>query len=532
MSGSRDQTTDRRGQSSVIAVVLLVAIVSISATGVALVGTESITRTKDTVENERVENGFRALDKNLDTVARTEGGSRSVDLAIDGTRGAVRQENTGRIVVTTDNRSTPIVNRTVGSITYTTNDGEKFAYQAGGVFSGTGRQSQVVSNPDLSYRDETLTLPIVITGGDERLTDNRVSISKNITPLRSDIQLLENEFLTMRITSEYYMGWANYFESQTNAAAISIDHANETVTVKLGRAEADGDFDNGVTASGNVAKGNGNAADISGPISATGSIDSGLLDGDDQGGVSNMPSEIDSVIDRKIEYAENGSNPVTVVSEDLSGVSTLQGGNTYYAPDGITLNDSSEGAVADLSTGNVTLIVDGDIVIKDGEIHAKNGAGNKALRTYTSGDLAMKNGEFCAGTCGGTSARYNQVYGTSVMQVAMKGGNTFFKGTIYAPRDNEANGENTADLALDGKDNNKCDKSASDDYDICITTGNSGVYGSITAGSTKVGQSTEVTYDTTLQDVDPVLALNGELLPPDLTYVHVTVYKVDVNSED
>jgi len=521
---------DDRGQAAIVGIVLLIAVVAIGSTGILLVGLDATDRTSDRVEDEQIKRAFNTLDKRVDTVAREESGSREVDLGLNAENDALRKESTGRIVVRTSESDTEILNTTIGSIEYG-NDGNTYTYQGGGVWLGTGADAQMLSSPDVSYREASLSLPLTVLSGDERLEADPVRIEKSETPKFTQYDLVEGEVLIVEITSEYYGGWAEYFRTEVDNTGVTVDDANETVTVELGQfTPPEGVFDDGLTATGDVAFGGG-SAEIVGNVSATGSVDDSRVTGSTSTADGSYPP-IDRIIERKIEDAAENTS-ITRLSPDMSGVSTLQGGEVYYAPNGIDLGNG-DGAVADLSTGNVTLIVDGDVHMDKGDVEVLNPSENTALRTYASGNFSMKNTEFCVAPCGGSvDAEHNQVYGTSEMQVGLRGGGSnYFEGTVYAPRRTEVDGTNGAWQRVGGPDN-KCDKpSGSDDYDVCLATGNSGFDGSIVAGSTRLAQSTQLTEDGGVEGMQPVYADANTALPPPVTYFTITVYEVEISDGD
>jgi hypothetical protein len=518
-----------RGQSAIVGIVLLIAVVAIGSTGILLVGLDATDRTSDRVEDEQIKRAFNTLDKRVDTVTREESGSRDVDLGLNSENDALRKESTGRIVVRASESNTEILNTTIGSVEYE-NDGSTYAYQGGGVWLGTGANTQMLSSPDITYREASLSLPLTVLSGDERLEADPVHIEKSETPKFTQYDLVEGEVLVVEITSDYYGGWAEYFRTEVDNTGVAVDDANRTVTVELGQfSPPEGVFDDGVTATGDIAFGGG-SAEIDGNVSSTGTVDDSRVTGTSSNADGSYPP-IDRIIERKIESAEENAS-ITRLSPDMSGVSTLQGGKIYYAPNGINLNGDS--VTANLAGGNVTLIVDGDVHMDGGSLHVTNPSDNTALRTYAGGNFSMKNTEFCVAPCGGSvDAEHNQVYGTSEMQVGLRGGGSnYFEGTVYAPRREEVDGTNGAWQRVGGPDN-KCDKpSGDDDYDVCLATGNSGFDGSIVAGSTRLAQSTQLNEDSGVEGMQPVYADANTALPPPVTYFTITVYEVEISDGD
>jgi hypothetical protein len=57
------------------------------------------------------------------------------------------------------------------------------------------------------------------------------------------------------------------------------------------------------------------------------------------------------------------------------------------------------------------------------------------------------------------------------------------------------------------------------------------VTGAIVTGPTLVGQSTAVEYDQGLVNIQPSLQLDHGLYPPPITYLHLSVYEIQVSQQ-
>jgi len=240
----------RRAQAAIIGIVLLVGLVAVGGIGILLIGEQINDESRQRAENTRIEQGFLQLGQDIDSVSRTDSGVRVTDLDLPNRGGsAVREAATGRIWVNRTNFTTRttdvLVNRSVGSIRYDTDDGTTFVYQSGAVFRGTGEGVVVLSNPSFQYaldRDggnPTLTLPIVTTVGPDTIPNGAVRTRKvsTETPLNDDI-IVENDLISVTVRSDYYRGWAQYFReiaatSGSTEAAVTVDDARRTATLEL-----------------------------------------------------------------------------------------------------------------------------------------------------------------------------------------------------------------------------------------------------------------------------------------------------------
>lgn len=522
-----------RAQSSVLALVLLVGVVAAGSIGVVYFGVSSTDQSRENAELERVETSFVQLNSQVDTVAYGDGGSRSVDLAV-GSEGAVREEDSGRIVIESSETGV-IVNESIGAVVYT-REGVTYAYQAGGVWRTEGEGTEMVAAPEMQYRDATLTLPIPKLTGPSTLDGDDLSVRKGRTksPI-NDVQLVTGELVTLRITSDYYRGWAEYFRSVTGTVSVTVDDANRTVIVDLGQPDIQGNFDDGVVATGgpgaDVSVGNAGNAFVDGPVAAEGTVSVGsnpnsYVSGSVESGADSGLQPLDAAIDAKFESVRSDADTVAVDPEATGGTVTLQGGETYIDADDLTL-DGGQTLRADLSTGNVTLVVDGNVSVTDGaRIVAANPTANNTLRIYTNGSLSLKNGEIGVDAAS-VDARHLQIYGRSDMLVGIGGGGTtYFEGTIYAPRDQPALSSGESNWAYPTGSSN-CDG-----WDTCVATGTPTVDGAIVAGPASISQSAEVYYDYGLRGVEPTLALADGTVPPPITFLHVSVHEVEVSDAD
>lgn len=524
---------DDAGASSVLAVVLMMGFVAAASVSLLVVGTATVDETRDTAQENQVENTFRQFNKDVSSVAFGRQKYRSMEFDIEDQTAAFRQENTGQIRVVVD--GTEIVDKEVGALVYE-KSGETIAYQAGGVWRGTGKESRMVSRPPVEYQNGSLTFPIPALDGDESVQAGQVDINKMKTesPI-NNVGYVEGKLVTLYITSKYYEGWAQYFRSQTNDVAVEVDHspAGEmgTVKVKLGQPVANGDFENGVLATGgddgDICIDNKKSPD---ELAATGEIysckNNKEADGDEN--VDANLYELDEAIERKVDDAEDvvaDGTDTSIKPIDVESVSNKVTAGTYYDSDGFTISKDVE---FDVSSGNITLIVDGDMELDKGGIDVTGTSSGHALRIYSTGNFAMHNDD--AGASKSAGAEHFQIYGTSEMLVAVTGGKkTQFVGTIYAPRNEpvlspsgEGGEENPAVLGGGG--------SHCDGWDICVATGSAGVTGAVVGGPTYMGQATAVKYDESLTSVKPTLQLEDGVLPPPITFLKVSVHTVGVNN--
>lgn len=516
---SVDLGRQARAQSTTIAFVLLLAITLGGVTMILAFGAQSLGDLEGQASSEQAEHAFTKLDSTGAEVALGQSEARTVELGSRGrSGGSVRTVRTGEMTLAYQGGST-IHNETLGAVVYES-EGHTVAYQGGGVWRGTGTESQMISPPEIHYTDGTLTIPMIVVrpggpGSSDRLVIRRLSQQIGLGP-----GTVEDEVVTLSIRSDYYVGWAQFFESRLDEVHVDVDHANRTTTVELGRITFDVRYDSAVYAEdGDVVVSTGNS-EINGPVTAEGQVSTGAassVNGNVEENVQSSYDPLDPVIDQKLSDAPG--NP-DVTQQQLDGGGTVSGPATVYDPDDVQLNGDT--LTVDLSGGNVTLLVDGNVSIENGaDLHVVN-PGNNSLRVFTSGDVTVKNGRAFVGTTGSVDAKHLLVFGRSDTQVGLAGGSTYVEAAVFAPRHEEVSGYNTAFPTAQSQ----CNLGG---YwaDTCIATGNSALDGAVVAGPAAVKQSTEVNYDPALGGLD--LSVNADdLLPPPLTYLHLSVNEIAV----
>jgi len=236
---------DVRGQSEAVGVVLVLGMVVLGALAVAGLGAVAISDTESQISEDRAEKTLTQFDSKAGLVALREADSQQVGFPTESGENVRVDGDEGRLWIEIENRTTnsipswadPLVDVNLGAVIYESND-ETLAYQGGGVFKTDGDNSTMVSPPEFHYRNATLTLPIVNVTGHDTL-GSRATISHrdvNQTFPRPDVAKrtnpLDNHKVVLKVESEYYEGWGQYFEARTEGD-VDFDHGNNTVTLEL-----------------------------------------------------------------------------------------------------------------------------------------------------------------------------------------------------------------------------------------------------------------------------------------------------------
>jgi len=402
MSKSDPGTRDRRAQSEVLAVVLLLG-VTVAGTGAVVVfGAEAVRDTTQSTDLGRAEHAMTQLDSKTSLVAHGSSEVQRVDV-VGGGQGSVQVDDESgwmrvRIInESTGNVETEVMNETMGAVVYE-RGGTSLAYQGGGVWRRDTSGSTLVSPPTFHYRGQTLTLPLILVGG-EATSTNAITMSQQSSPeglYPNETAGFRNPLVSGRVNvtvgSDYYRAWGRFFEDRTQGD-VMYDHANGSVTVQL------------------VTPFNENFDNV---ISAT-----------DPGGINPNPGpppspsetgvyypSVDSKIESKITDCETTSNCT-------SGTSTITTDGTYYYPSGI-----SSGMSIDTSDGDVELVVNGSF--SPGTVSV---SGGNNVTVFTQQDFTFGGGDDI--NAGGDAEAFRVlVHSDGVVDM---NGNYKFVGIVYAP---------------------------------------------------------------------------------------------------
>lgn len=319
---ARGRRTTSRGQSEVIAVVLLISIVILGVIAVVVGSTVVLGEMQQSAEVSAAENSMSAFDSELSTVALGNAQSSEMDLGLRSNDGDVYYEDESWLridVQSVENGDKEVVNATLGTVVYTNGD-TTVASEGGGVWRSDGAGSVMLSRPEFHYRDGTLTVPIVAIDGETGLTnDVQVTQSGDSIARYPNATLgFENQpdegTVTVTVRSEYYEAWGRYFEQDTDGI-VTYDHAKEQVTVLFIVLPERNSFDAGIIATSS----NGELA-IAGTGAYVNSYDSS------EGNYSETRSA-DGLIQSAGDFKASGNS---LVDGDVKadGVVTLQG-STY-----------------------------------------------------------------------------------------------------------------------------------------------------------------------------------------------------------
>lgn len=251
---------DGRGQSATIGVALLLGIAVVGTVAIVALGASAMGDTQRQSELERAEHTMTQFDSQASLVALGRAESRSATFSqsdgtytVDPSAGEIEIVHANFNGTNDDGDDVPdgsddvsIYKGTLGAVVYKNGD-TSIAYQGGGVWrQGGSGEARMVSPPEFHFRRSTLTLPVVQLGG-EASASGRVTATTTTGPTTrvypdasttypsSSLRFLnpaEEGQVYVNVTSEYYEGWADYFDERTDGEIETFPDQNK-VKVKL-----------------------------------------------------------------------------------------------------------------------------------------------------------------------------------------------------------------------------------------------------------------------------------------------------------
>lgn len=242
-----------RGQAELVGVVLLIGLTIIGTTAIVALGAGTVTDSRERAEIQNTEHAMTLFDSTAASVALGDAPVQTVRFGRTEGQFELREAvGTMRIEHHTDGDDPPVewgecetvdgvCEVDLGAMVYT-HGGTELAYQGGGVWRHHEGGATMVSAPELHYRDETLTLPVVTTTGTGSASGGPTATIRSAGGSELAYSgAIEEGWVSVTVESPYYDGWQRHFEERTNGD-VSVDHDGESVTVELVSTETQGEF--------------------------------------------------------------------------------------------------------------------------------------------------------------------------------------------------------------------------------------------------------------------------------------------------
>jgi hypothetical protein len=232
---------DRRSQSNLVGVVLLIGFVVTTAAVTLAIGSLAVSDLQTSVDVENSIQTMREVDSRLSRVAYSD---NTVETLEFGRSNDVSVYNESLMNITVNREGAHCsADISMGSIVRESDDGTEIAYEGGGVWRLDDSGSTMVSPPDFQYENGTINFPVVSVNGSvspsggqliaDKNTTESVRRSRKITKRLTAHPACENPTnLTISVESRHYEAWGRYFEQVTPANASTYE-GNETAEIVL-----------------------------------------------------------------------------------------------------------------------------------------------------------------------------------------------------------------------------------------------------------------------------------------------------------
>ncbi|PSQ53270.1 hypothetical protein BRD20_03570 [Halobacteriales archaeon SW_8_65_20] len=540
---------DERAQSATLGTLLVISITVVAATATVGAAVFALDESRTQANEERASIAAAQFDSAAALVAFSDtNGATTVDI---GNADRVSVVDSGTIWVNRTyeqsdgtNTTETLVDEQLGAVEYET-DGDTLAYQGGGVWRQGDGYARMVSPPEFDFNENTLTLPVVSVSTTEtpaRFSGDSVKLSSNGSRTTfpspdTDTNPVDDGELEIKVKSKYYRAWGRYFERRVDGDVTIDDSAGTdgegTASVTL-KTEYDNTISYGVastaTSGFGLNGGGGSRTFLDSYDSSMGPYTEGKKNGEIvaagdvsvRGGVTIqgdivVPAGYDISVKggavhngEKIKRDFEVNRPAAPVKQQVDSASqsnnntrtddisnnkltgdgdVILSAGTYYIDGDLSLAGRTLTLKPSSST-EVTLAVEGDIIVGDGSIEVA-GDDDNAARVYMTGDTFSMSG-------GSVSVRDDKsprfwLYGTDNLKGSMKSDSKFV-GVYYAPGDGSS-----------------------------LKVRKSEIFGSMTVGNPDLRAGITIHHDTSLEGMP---AFSQDVTP--LSYLHVSRNEVVV----
>lgn len=391
-----------RGVAPIVGITLLIGIVLVSAIGVFAVGSMAVNAVQSEAEIDNAERSIDQLSHSAQGLRAANG--QSAEFAIDGGEDGTTNvdENAGRVQISVG--GSKVVDEDLGVLRYE-QDGQIIAYQGGGVWKQSGGGTTVVSQaPNFRYvrtaeNEATLELPVMtIDGVLSESGDLSGSLHSQgiatVTPGNYNASAIQAGNVSISIESSFCDGWQRFFEAEVGMSIVERCGSDQTIEAnvvnnptKWNTSEGINPiYEYGVFADGNITLGDA-SGDFNSDLGSSGEIDlsSGWypVSGETEEDVAVQRDSNDEMIQERLNEV---SNPEAFCGGEYdSSCSYDSSDGPVYVDD---LNGGEEKVTFDVASGDIDLIIEGDLAVSDKTTWTVEGyESGHSVNVYVTGDI-------------------------------------------------------------------------------------------------------------------------------------------------
>ncbi|WP_435361242.1 DUF7289 family protein [Haloarchaeobius sp. DFWS5] len=238
LSGPPTDDDETRAASELLGVVLLFGLVAIGAAAILLYGTVAL----DTLEERTTLSAAEMTMSQFDSRV-SSAGSSPVGVSL-GQRGNYRVVDDSSLTFAVNGHANCTGSIGVGSLRYSDGDGNRLAYEAGGIWKQTESGTVLVSPPTIRYDDGQLYFGVTnVSGGVSGSVDGVTAYESTSRGKQANGELRDELFgsddclppenVTVTVESDFYEAWGRYFAEELNASTATVTDATNTATVTV-----------------------------------------------------------------------------------------------------------------------------------------------------------------------------------------------------------------------------------------------------------------------------------------------------------
>lgn len=456
-----------RALSPVLGFLVLVGLSAVAALLMFAAGGLAVDDAQSNAETRLAQQSMESVSTTANRLVAGETDQDSVALANDRAAATEVDGDAGEVeVVLVDSGSTEtLIEADLGVYRYELDDGTEIAHQGGGVWRHRDGHTTLVTPPAFDYRggdEPTLNFDVHRVGAaptDNGTREATLRVAERTEVFPSDAaNPVEGTSLYVDVQSRYCEGWEEHVRRNTDGSLeehceeSGATSAPDQLRVNLTVPSEDATFSHETI--GLYGEEIISAADASLTVNATlGAgeeidLENASLDHEGQlaDGVPAQREPHDEEI-RDLVDGANSSDWESLCDDEYDYSCTYEGNQTVYVDE---FHNGSAEVDYDLSDGNLTMVVDDDILFAD---YTKwtvqnHGDGERGVKVYTTGNVTFGDGSIQLGDDGGPDSvqpiqdpekaeqfapEALQFYGTSNMRMRIDESNPKVAATLSAP---------------------------------------------------------------------------------------------------
>ena len=213
--------------SEILGYITVIGIMLVAISVIVVSGYPAIEKIQDTGHQENIRQSFVVMSSSFDKLFEGSAPSKSVEMKLYDSEVAIRGSSYINITSTTSDGPEHYERQLrMVEINYRDNS---LAYENTGVWEKDGYgNTQMISSPNFVLTDDSMIIPVMLFTGTQSISGQSVIRIVAESGSRSVIVHQDVSSVSITLVSEYYRGWARYFEDEIGMS-VAEDSENESV---------------------------------------------------------------------------------------------------------------------------------------------------------------------------------------------------------------------------------------------------------------------------------------------------------------